>query len=251
MTGSRPCSSPTPRCCGCWPRSSLPAASRSGRSSSSAPPKCSPMPPVGWRRTPGARPPFNVYGATETSGIVADCGHHTGMHLFEDLVITEVVDDDNRPVPPGEYGVKVLVSVLFSRTLPLVRYEMSDSLQLAAGSHDCSCGRPYALLAGIQGRQQEALSFATSNGPTRTVQPLVFHHVMDGVTAAGWQVKQHPDGRLEVLVAQPQGLDGAALVAALRSALVGQGVQPPPIQVQEVPAIPRTALGKAPLIIRT
>jgi hypothetical protein len=26
------------------------------------------------------------------------------MHLFEDLVITEVVDADNRPVPPDEYG---------------------------------------------------------------------------------------------------------------------------------------------------
>ena len=53
------------------------------------------------------------------------------MHLFEDLVITEVVDADNRPVPPGQYGAKVLVTVLFSRTLPLIRYEMSDSLQLA------------------------------------------------------------------------------------------------------------------------
>ena len=73
---------------------------------------------------------------------------------------------------------------------------------------------------------------------------------MDGVTAAGWQLKQHPDGRLEVLLAQPQGLDAAALVAALRSALIEQGVQPPPIQVQEVAAIPRTALGKAPLITR-
>jgi hypothetical protein len=36
-----------------------------------------------------------------------------GMHLFEDLVITEVVDPDNQPVPPGEYGAKVLVTVLF------------------------------------------------------------------------------------------------------------------------------------------
>jgi len=48
-----------------------------------------------------ARAPFNVYAATETSGIAAECGHHTGMHLFEDLVITEVVDTDNRPVPPA------------------------------------------------------------------------------------------------------------------------------------------------------
>ena len=39
------------------------------------------------------RSPYNVYAATETSGIAAECGEHAGMHLFEDLVITEVVDD--------------------------------------------------------------------------------------------------------------------------------------------------------------
>jgi phenylacetate-CoA ligase len=72
------------------------------------------------------RSPYNVYAATETSSIAAECGEHTGMHLFEDLVITEVVDADNQPVPPGEYGAKVLVTVLFSRTVPLIRYEMSD-----------------------------------------------------------------------------------------------------------------------------
>jgi phenylacetate-coenzyme A ligase PaaK-like adenylate-forming protein len=194
------------------------------------------------------RPTFNVYGATETSGIAAECGQHTGMHLFEDLVITDVVDADNRPVPPGQYGAKVLVTVLFSRTLPLIRYEMSDSLQLAA-RHNCPCGRPYALITGIQGREQEALSFATANGQHRTVQPLVFHHIMDRVTAAAWQVKQHGD-ELEVLLAQPRDLDQQALVAAIHSALAGQDVQPPRIKLREVATIPRTALGKAPLVVR-
>jgi phenylacetate-coenzyme A ligase PaaK-like adenylate-forming protein len=107
------------------------------------------------------RSPHNVYAATETSGIAAECGEHTGMHLFEDLVITEVVGADNQPVPPGKYGAKVLVTVLFSRTVPLIRYEMSDSLQLG-GNHHCPCGRPYALITGIQGREQELLTFPTS-----------------------------------------------------------------------------------------
>src|SRR5215217_5926276 len=115
------------------------------------------------------RSPSNVYAATETSGIAAECGEHAGMHLFEDLVITEVVDADNQPVPPSEYGAKVLVTVLFSRTLPLIRYEMSDSLQIASAVQDCLCGRPYALLSDIQGREQEALSFRAADGQARTV----------------------------------------------------------------------------------
>jgi phenylacetate-CoA ligase len=47
------------------------------------------------------RSPFDVYAATETAGIAAECQVHTGLHLFEDLVITEVVDGDNQPVPLG------------------------------------------------------------------------------------------------------------------------------------------------------
>ena len=118
--------------------------------------------------------PRNVYGATETAGIAAECGQHPGMHLFEDLVITEIVDENDRPVPAGRStGAKVLVTVLFSRTLPLIRYEMSDSVQLAAAP-DCPCGRPYALLAGIQGRAQEALRFPTGDGGGRVCSRLCF-----------------------------------------------------------------------------
>jgi phenylacetate-CoA ligase len=46
------------------------------------------------------RRPFDVYAATETAGIAAECAVHAGLHLFEDLVLTEVVDGDNGPVPP-------------------------------------------------------------------------------------------------------------------------------------------------------
>ena len=93
--------------------------------------------------------PFNVYGATETSGVAADCGSHPGMHLFEDLVLTEVVDEHHRLVPAGTFGTKVLVTVLLSRTLPLILM-MCDSVRLAADPR-CGCGRPYRLLDAIQG----------------------------------------------------------------------------------------------------
>ena len=77
---------------------------------------------------------FNVYGATETSSIASECDHHSGLHLYEDLVIAEAVDSDNQPVPAAVYADKLLVTVLFSRTMPLIRYEMSDSVKLADGN---------------------------------------------------------------------------------------------------------------------
>jgi phenylacetate-CoA ligase len=109
--------------------------------------------------------------------------------------------------------------------------------------------RPYALITGIQGREQEALAFPTASGQVRVVQPIVFHHVMDRVQAAGWQIQQTGAG-LEVLLAQPQEVDPSMLAGDIRSALAAQGVIPPAVYVREVAASPRTPLGKAPLITR-
>jgi hypothetical protein len=72
---------------------------------------------------------------------------------------------------------------------------------------------------------------------------------MDGVSAAGWQSTQRGD-QLDVLVAQQRGLDPASLAANIRAALEAQEVQPPCVEVRTVAAIPRTALGKAPLILK-
>jgi phenylacetate-CoA ligase len=87
------------------------------------------------------RRPFDVYAATETAGIAAECQVQRGLHLFEDLVVTEVADSHDQPVPPGVSGEKVLVSVLFSRTQPLIRYELSDSITPSTRLR-CPCGRP-------------------------------------------------------------------------------------------------------------
>ncbi len=171
------------------------------------------------------------------------------MHLFEDLMMTEVVDEHHRPVPAGTFGAKVLVTVLFSRTLPLIRYEMSDSARLAADQR-CNCGRPYQLLGAIQGREQEALRFPGLDGAgSRVVQPIAFHHVMDDVTAAGWQIAQRDDDHLDVLLARPREVDPEARATRLRSALTARGAVAPAVRIRTVDAIPRTPLGKAPLIV--
>lgn len=191
---------------------------------------------------------FNQYGATEGGNLAAECEQHRGLHLIEDLVIFEVVDRENRPVPPGTFGDKLLITVLANRVQPLIRYELSDRLRLAAGS--CPCGRPFALIDSIDGRAEETLRFpAARNGPV-AVNPHLFHRVMDGVAVDGWQIVQEPNG-LDVLVSglRDEG-SGDGIAAALRRELAAQGVVVPPIRVRRVRAIPRTATGKT-LLIRS
>lgn len=160
----------------------------------------------------------------------------------------EVVDAQNRPVPPGVYGEKVLLTVLFSRTQPLIRYEVSDRVSRSRTEH-CPCGRPFALLEGIEGRASEVLLFPARAGGEVAVIPHVFHRVMDTVPASGWQVVQEQDG-LEVLLSGAlDGLNEATLLDTLQQALAAQGAIVPPIRIQRVASIPRSASGKAPLIV--
>jgi hypothetical protein len=55
------------------------------------------------RRAWGSEP-FEIYSSTETACIGAECHAHAGLHLFEELLVAEVVDEDNRPAPPGSRG---------------------------------------------------------------------------------------------------------------------------------------------------
>jgi phenylacetate-CoA ligase len=193
------------------------------------------------------QPPFNEYATTESGGLAAECQQCRKLHLFEDLVLVEVVDHRHRPVPPGEYGEKLLLTVLFNHTQPLIRYELSDSLQLA--TDPCGCRSPFAQVAGIQGRTEEVLSFPASAGGEVSIHPLLFHHILDTMPASGWQVVQTADG-LRVLLS---GLDNGQVTHddienSLKEALTAQGVRLPPIQVQSVATIPKTVAGKAPLV---
>jgi putative adenylate-forming enzyme len=192
--------------------------------------------------------PFDVYAATETGGIAAECDLRRGMHLFEDLVIPEVVDDDHRPVPDGTAGARLLVTVLHSRTLPLIRYELTDRLKLA--TEPCPCGRPFRLVAAIEGRTDDVMELAAEGGAgTVRVHPVVFHRALDLVRAAGWQVRQEPDA-IRVAIQAPQvELDTAALSAAIAQGLSSIGAAAIPVRVEVVPSIPAGAAGKRPLVV--
>ena len=105
---------------------------------------------------------LNAYGSTEANLIGVECPWATGLHVFEDLLALEVVDEHNRPVPPGVAGHKLLVTTLFNRTLPFIRYELSDLVTVADGP--CPCGRPHLRLASVQGRREDVLSLPARNG---------------------------------------------------------------------------------------
>lgn len=191
--------------------------------------------------------PFNQYAATEVGGIAAETAEHRGMPLFEDQAVFEVVDECYRPVPAGENGSKLLVTVLFNRTQPLIRYEISDSVRLSP--EPAPNGWPFAVMADVQGRAEDVLQLASASGGAVSVHPLTFHRILDALAVTGWQVVQEQDG-LHVLLSGAAGVreTDEALVTAVAQALAAQGAQVPQITVHRVDAIPKSASGKTPLI---
>jgi phenylacetate-CoA ligase len=159
---------------------------------------------------------LNVYGTTEANLIGAECPWTAGVHVLEDLVVLEVVDEHNHPVPPGVVGHKVLVTTLFNRTLPLIRYEFSDLATVAEGP--CRCGRPHLRLASLQGRREDVVSLPGQDGGRVSVHALQLQaplHRMPGVRQ--FQVCPRPAGLLVRLVLQEAAVAGEILESARRA----------------------------------
>jgi len=120
---------------------------------------------------------LDSYGITEGGLLGTECDAANGIHIAEDMVVFEVVDERNRRVPDGTPGCKVLVTNLFNRTLPLIRYEISDLATLETSP--CRCGRPYARVTAIEGRREDYLVLRAAGGGTvrihaaRLRRPLV------------------------------------------------------------------------------
>lgn len=202
---------------------------------------------------------YDQYGATEGGIFAVECTsplraahgaerHARGLHLFEDLFILEVVDEHNRPVAPGQYGDKVLLTVLFNHTQPLIRYELSDKVRLA--TEPCSCGREFLLIEDIQGRQEDVLRFPDGQGGTVDVHPMVFYRILDAAPAGSWQVVQESRTQLSLrLNGAGDQLDEPALVAAVSNALERLNAVVPAISVERATGMERSASGKTKRII--
>lgn len=100
--------------------------------------------------------PFaNVYGTSELGSVAASCGHSSGMHVFEDQFIVEVLAR-GQPVDAGQTG-RLIITDLSNSAMPLIRYDVGDVARLLTAP--CPCGRTTVRLD-VLGRTQEVLSSA-------------------------------------------------------------------------------------------
>jgi len=187
--------------------------------------------------------PHDVLGLTETGITATDCTEHAGLHVFEDASIYEVVDERNRPVPPGRQGDKVLVTNLYNRTQPFIRFEVTDLVTVT--DEPCPCGRTFRRITAIEGRSDDVLELPGVAGSSVRVHPIHLRSPLAAIPAvAQYQITQEPDGLDVTLALVRDAADGdvaAAVQHTLGAKLAALGVAAMPIRVRIVPEIAREA----------
>lgn len=180
----------------------------------------------------------DVYGCTE--GIYAyPCDRRAGMHLPDDLAILEPVDGEGKPVPFGQPAERVLLTNLYNRVQPLVRYELTDAMTLV--DDPCPCGCAHRRIAHVRGRTFGAFRY----GPSAVVQCAELGSILlsDG-GVAGMQVTQTQRGARAFVTAKGP-VDTEHLAGKMVRLLRSSGVDDPEAEVRVVDSVDRLWSGKA------
>ncbi|MGL4549747.1 MAG: phenylacetate--CoA ligase family protein, partial [Gemmataceae bacterium] len=96
---------------------------------------------------------YDTYSSCEAGYIASQCPEGAGLHVHAENVLLEVLDELDRPCPPGVTG-RAVVTVLHNYRGPLLRYDIGDEVTPGAG---CRCGRGLPYLTEVLGKHRPHL----------------------------------------------------------------------------------------------
>jgi phenylacetate-CoA ligase len=174
----------------------------------------------------------NLWGSTEIGVQAVGCGLGDGLHVCEDEVVLERVDESGEPVADDEPAARTLATGLANRTFPFIRYDLGDEVTLLPG--DCPCGSSLIRVADITGRRDDDFRYGKAAVPASA-----FRHVLGtDPQISEYQVRQTPSGAEVLVVGNP---DPAAVAASLLAALRPHGLPNADVEVIPVPRLERHA----------
>lgn len=179
-------------------------------------------------------PVLNLYGGREMSVLAFQRREGEPLAVLRPLVYVEIVDDNGKPVAPGESG-RVLCTHLACRGTPFVRYEVGDMASYSAGA--CT-EAGIAALDQIQGRIAGLLHLPDG----RTINCIYWNHLLkeyDGIHQFQIALRQSRSIEVRLKGVRIEPTRQERLQQTLESFL-GRT----PVTIRWVEEIPRTAQGK-------
>jgi phenylacetate-CoA ligase len=99
---------------------------------------------------------YSTYASTEMQTAFTECREGHGGHLQPELVIAELLDEENKPVPANTPG-ELTITTLGVEGMPLLRYKTGDICMY--NDEPCACGRTSLRLSPIIGRKKQMIKF--------------------------------------------------------------------------------------------
>jgi phenylacetate-coenzyme A ligase PaaK-like adenylate-forming protein len=183
------------------------------------------------------------YGASECLSIAWDCGRGA-LHVNADWVILEPVDERYRRVPAGVASHTVLITNLANRVLPLIRYDLGDSVTLLDGP--CDCGSQLPAIR-VEGRCDDILAVTGADGRTMKLLPLALTTVLEDQAGVHRFQLLQVDASTLVLDLDPRGTDASAVPRcrqALARFLQDQGAENVQVHIELRPVHQHPVSGK-------
>ncbi len=162
-------------------------------------------------------------------------------HVLDLTCVLEVLDDDFRPLPPGQLG-RIVVTDLTQSTFPYIRYDTGDAGSLSMDP--CDCGMQTTMLEGIEGRSDDLI--VTPRG--RRVGRLS-HVTKPGRGILESQIAQTRPDHVVIRVVPTVDFDRESMSQVLHVAhgLLGEEMH---VDWELVEEIPRTKLHKFKHVVR-
>jgi len=131
---------------------------------------------------------FNNLGCNDGGYESYECSRHDGLHYNDLQSVLEVDSADQK-----KEG-RLLITNLWNRSTPFIRYENGDIISLR--EQPCPCGCAFPLINSIQGRTADILTFANGRSLAGPALTLIF----GAMEIDGWQIVQTSPSQLEVRI---------------------------------------------------
>lgn len=183
------------------------------------------------------------YGLSEIGVVAVKCREGGRYHVHDEFAVVEIVDEDGRPVAPGETG-RLLVTCLENLAMPLIRYDTGDLATALSG--DCPCGRTLPSFGAIVGRYYRIAFLPDGTFQKVYVLRDAFETMTEDVAAPlrMFQVQHYRDDSFELRLVATRPLSDALVAHFFEAWEAALGPEAPPLRVVQVDDIPRGPGGK-------
>jgi len=184
---------------------------------------------------------MDIYGLIEVGDVGWQCRKAKEYHINADAILVEFLND-GRAVAPGEIG-EIVVTSLYNKAMPLIRYRSSDAGRPSDGRCTCGCNLPTMRV--VDGKMLDFLVLPGGKlvSPHVPKKALLF---VEGILR--FQIVQHTVSEIDVLceAASDWNDDTPQQIENALRPIVGEGVRITPRQVDH---IERAKSGKIKVIV--